>query len=178
DMLQLAKSLADEPLILFNPRHRDDGRRPLTCRTRLLHTLPSWSMLHDGLAQRLLELDWQRIFVLRGPQAEDKALAASFLAAARKFGLRIVETRDFVAGNDPRKRDQINIKLLTGGSDYDALFVADALGDFARIGDEQRIIIAAARQQFDIDLVAFPWIVAGHEIARFDDAQTKFPGRG
>jgi ABC transporter substrate binding protein (PQQ-dependent alcohol dehydrogenase system) len=89
-------------------------------------------MLHDGLAQRLLELDWRRILVLRGPQAEDKALAASFLASARKFGLRIVEMRDFVAGNDPRKRDQINIKLLTGGIDYDALFVADALGDFAR----------------------------------------------
>jgi ABC transporter substrate binding protein (PQQ-dependent alcohol dehydrogenase system) len=132
DMLRLAKNLADEPLVLFNPRHRDDGLRPLTCRTRLLHTLPSWSMLHDGLAQRLLELDWRRIFVLRGPQAEDKALAASFLASARKFGLRIVEMRDFVAGNDPRKRDQINIKLLTGGIDYDALFVADALGDFAR----------------------------------------------
>lgn len=132
DMLRLAKSLADQPLVLFNPRHRDDGLRPLTCRTQLLHTLPSWSMLHDGLAQRLLELDWRRIFVLRGPQAEDKALAASFLASAKKFGLRIVELRDFVAGNDPRKRDQINIKLLTGGIDYDALFVADALGDFAR----------------------------------------------
>ena len=132
DLLRLAKSLADQPLVLFNPRHRDDRLRPLTCRTRLLHTLPSWSMLHDGLAQRLLELDWRRIFVLRGPQDEDKALAASFLASARKFGLRIVELRDFVAGNDPRKRDQINIRLLTGGIDYDALFVADALGDFAR----------------------------------------------
>ena len=132
DMLRLAKGLAEEPLILFNPRHRDDELRSRTCRTRLLHTLPSWSMLHDALAQRLLELDWRRIFVLRGPQAEDKALAASFLASARKFGLRIVEMRDFVAGNDPRKRDQINIKLLTGGIDYDVLFVADALGDFAR----------------------------------------------
>ena len=57
-------------------------------------------MLHDGLAQRLLELDWRRLFVLRGPLAEDKALAASFLASAKKFGLRVVEMRDFVAGND------------------------------------------------------------------------------
>jgi ABC transporter substrate binding protein (PQQ-dependent alcohol dehydrogenase system) len=132
EMVQLAQSMAGEPLILFNARHRDDGLRPQTCRTRLLHTLPSWSMLHDGLAQRLLELDWRRILLLRGPLAEDKALAASFLSSAKKFGLRIVETRDFVAGNDPRRRDQINIKLLTSGVDYDALFVADALGDFAR----------------------------------------------
>jgi ABC transporter substrate binding protein (PQQ-dependent alcohol dehydrogenase system) len=132
ETLQLARSMSADPLILFNARHRDDALRSLACRTRLLHTLPSWSMLHDALAQRLLELDWRRILVLRGPQAEDKALAASFLGSARKFGLRIVELRDFVAGNDPRKRDQINIRLLTGGIDYDALFVADAIGDFAR----------------------------------------------
>jgi len=132
EMLQLAKAVASDPVVLFNARHRDDELRLQTCRTRLLHTLPSRSMLHDALAQRLLELDWRRIFLLRGPLAEDRALAASFLASAKKFGLRIVEVRDFVAGNDPRKRDQINIKLLTGGIDYDALFVADALGDFAR----------------------------------------------
>jgi ABC transporter substrate binding protein (PQQ-dependent alcohol dehydrogenase system) len=132
EMVRLAKTVASDPIVLFNARHRDDDLRLQTCRTRLLHTLPSWSMLHDALAQRLLELDWRRIFVLRGPLAEDRALAASFLASAKKFGLRIVEVRDFVAGNDPRKRDQINIKLLTGGIDYDALFVADALGDFAR----------------------------------------------
>jgi len=129
---QVARALAADPMLLFNARHRDDGLRSQTCQTRLLHTLPSWSMLHDALAQRLLELDWRRILVLRGPNAEDQALATSFVAAAKKFGLRIVETRDFVAGNDPRKRDQINIRLLTGGVDYDALFVADALGDFAR----------------------------------------------
>ena len=133
DTLQLAKSMSEQPLILFNARHRDDAMRSLTCRTRLLHTLPSWSMLHDALAQRLLELDWRRILVLRGPQPEDKALATSFLGSAKKFGLRIVELRDFVAGNDPRRRDQINVRLLTGGVDYDALFVADAIGDFARM---------------------------------------------
>src|SRR5262245_28805693 len=61
EMLQLANSMSDVPLILFNARHRDDGLRVKACRTRLLHTLPSWSMLHDALAQRLLELDWRRI---------------------------------------------------------------------------------------------------------------------
>jgi hypothetical protein len=38
--------------------------------------------------------------------------------------------RDFAAGSDPRRRDQVNVRLLTGGADYDALFVADARGDF------------------------------------------------
>ena len=84
-----------------------------------------WSMLHDGLAQGLLALDWRRILVLRGPQPPDQMLSASFLGSAKKFGLRIAEARDFVAGNDPRKRDQINVRLLTGGVDYDAVRVSN-----------------------------------------------------
>jgi ABC transporter substrate binding protein (PQQ-dependent alcohol dehydrogenase system) len=133
DQVQVAGALASEPLVLFNARHRDDDLRVRTCRARLLHTLPSWSMLHDALAQVLLSLDWKRVLVLRGPQPEDKELAVSFLASAKKFGLRAAEVRDFAAGNDPRRRDQVNVRLLTGGADYDALFVADAQGDFARM---------------------------------------------
>jgi ABC transporter substrate binding protein (PQQ-dependent alcohol dehydrogenase system) len=133
DQIQVAGALAAEPLLLFNARHRDDDLRLKTCGARLLHTQPSWSMLHDALAQVLLSLDWKRILVLRGPQPEDGELAVSFLASAKKFGLRAVDVRDFAAGNDPRRRDQINVRLLTGGADYDALFVADAQGDFARM---------------------------------------------
>jgi len=133
DMIEAAAALAGEPLLLFNARHRDDDLRLKTCRARLLHTQPSWSMLHDALAQVLLSLDWKRVLVLRGPQPEDKERAASFLASAKKFGLRAADVRDFVAGNDPRRRDQVNVRLLTGGADYDALFVADAQGDFSRM---------------------------------------------
>ena len=133
DQIQVAGALAGEPLLLFNARHRDDDLRLKTCGARLFHTQPSWSMLHDAMAQVLLSLDWKRILVLRGPQPEDEELAASFLASAKKFGLRAVDARDFAAGNDPRRRDQINVRLLTGGADYDVLFVADAQGDFARM---------------------------------------------
>lgn len=132
-LVQIAKALATEPLLLFNSRHRDDVLRLQACATHLLHTMPSWSMLHDGLAQALLALDWRRILVLRGPRAQDRELSLSFLASAKKFGLKIAEVRDFVAGNDPRKRDKINVRLLTGGVDYDAVFVADSDGDFARM---------------------------------------------
>ncbi|MPN28645.1 hypothetical protein SDC9_176088 [bioreactor metagenome] len=34
--------------------------------------------------------------------------------------------------NDPRQRNQGNVGLLTAGSDYDAIFVADSDGEFAR----------------------------------------------
>jgi ABC transporter substrate binding protein (PQQ-dependent alcohol dehydrogenase system) len=37
-----------------------------------------------------------------------------------------------VLGRDPRQRSQNNVALLTASADYDAVFVADATGEFAR----------------------------------------------
>ena len=44
----------------------------------------------------------------------------------------MVGVRDFVLGSDPRDREQNNIALLTTGVDYDAVFVADSLGQVGR----------------------------------------------
>jgi ABC transporter substrate binding protein (PQQ-dependent alcohol dehydrogenase system) len=132
DVDDVARALANDSLVLFQARHRDDDLRLSTCRTRLFHTMPSWSMLMDALAQDLMALDWRRVLVLEGPRAADKTIAAAFLASAKKFGLRVSDVRTFVFGNDPRKRDQSNVRLLTGGADYDTVFVADADGEFAR----------------------------------------------
>ncbi len=43
-----------------------------------------------------------------------------------------MEKRPFLLSNDPRQRDQGNVSLLTAGPDYDAVFVADSDGEFAR----------------------------------------------
>jgi len=37
-----------------------------------------------------------------------------------------------VLSNDPRLRDQTNIPILTGGIDYDVVFIADELGEVGR----------------------------------------------
>lgn len=129
----VAKALAKDGPILINARHRDDDLRVAACRTRMLHVLPSRSMYMDALAQGLLAAGWRDVLVLQGPEKEDRGWASAFLASAKKFGLRIVVTRDFSFGNDPRKRDQINIRLLTGNAEYDVVFVADESGDFARV---------------------------------------------
>ncbi|MSO85103.1 MAG: branched-chain amino acid ABC transporter substrate-binding protein [Rhodospirillales bacterium] len=127
-----ANALAKDGPILINARHREDDLRVAACRSRLLHVLPSWSMYMDALAQGLLAAGWRDVLVLQGPEKEDRRIASTFLSSAKKFGLRIVATRDFVFGNDPRKRDQINIRLLTSNAEYDVVFVADESGDFAR----------------------------------------------
>lgn len=131
DMLAAALGSASEPLILFNARHMDVDLRQRTCRTNLFHTMPSLDMLTDGLAQGLLARNWTRILVLEGETPGDSAFSTAFQDSARKFGLTIVDVRHFVLGNDPRQREQNNVRLLTGGARYHVVFVADTTREFA-----------------------------------------------
>jgi ABC transporter substrate binding protein (PQQ-dependent alcohol dehydrogenase system) len=89
-------------------------------------------MLADALAQFLRFKKWTEILVLRGPAPEDAAETAAFTRAARRFGLTITAERPFILSNDPRRREQDNVALLTGGASYDVVYVADAEGTFAR----------------------------------------------
>ena len=121
-----------DDLILFNIRHPDDRLRAAGCAPALLHTLPSRAMLADALAQYLAARGWRRVLVLAGEDAASAATAAAFAGAARKFGLKIVETRIFELTNDPRRRDRNNVALLTGGASHDVVFLADEIGEFGR----------------------------------------------
>ena len=89
-------------------------------------------MQTDAMAQFLVLKKWRSILLLEGPRPDDKLLSAAFQASAKRFGLKIVEKRGFVLSNDPRQRDQGNTGLLTAGADYEAVFVADTDGEFAR----------------------------------------------
>jgi ABC transporter substrate binding protein (PQQ-dependent alcohol dehydrogenase system) len=98
----------------------------------MLSVIPSRAMLADALAQFLVARKWPSVLVLRGPLPEDKENADAFAHAAKRFGLSVAATRDFIVSNDPRHRDQDNIALLTGDASYDVVYVADADGTFAR----------------------------------------------
>ena len=132
DVVRVATALRTVPIAFLNARHRNDELRLAACGTGLFHTMPSWSMLQDGLGQSLLELNWRRVLVLQGPGEEDQTVAKAFETSAKKFGLRVTEVRPFAPGNDPRKRYQTNVRLLTANADYDAIFVADTDGEFGR----------------------------------------------
>jgi ABC transporter substrate binding protein (PQQ-dependent alcohol dehydrogenase system) len=119
-------------VILFNIRHGDDALRGEGCAAALFHTLPSTGMLTDAVAQYLKSRSWTRLLLLVGDADGDASLADSFTLSARKFGVNILASRSFVLSNDPREREQNNIKLLTGSPDYDVIFLADNLGDFGR----------------------------------------------
>jgi ABC transporter substrate binding protein (PQQ-dependent alcohol dehydrogenase system) len=128
----LAAATRGRGLLLVNVSAPDDELRAAACQQHLLHTMPSRSMLADALAQYLVKRNWRRVMLLQGPLPEDQATVTAFRRTARKFGIKIVQRRDFIATNDPRQRDRNNILLLTAGPAHDAVFVADARRDFAR----------------------------------------------
>lgn len=131
-MQKAASDLAGLALPLFNTRHRDAGLRLAACRTHLFHTMPSWDMLEDGLAQGLAKRNWKRVLVIESDDPADKSVSAAFQASAAKFGLAVVAVKSFVPGSDPRVREKNNPRLITGEADYDVVFVAGQGGDFAR----------------------------------------------
>jgi ABC transporter substrate binding protein (PQQ-dependent alcohol dehydrogenase system) len=129
---ELARRLADRPIILFNISAPDDSLRGADCAANLLHTYPSEAMLTDALMQYLATKDWLQILVLQGPAPEDAAVVAALQHSAKKFQGRILEIKPFLLTNDPRNREQNNIVLMTSGSRYDVVFVADSSGELGR----------------------------------------------
>lgn len=129
---KVVKEFDAADITFFNVAARDDRLRADYCNADLLHTIPSDAMRNDALAQYLVSRHWRKVLVLRGPRRMDVVLAQSFQRSAKRYGLDIVATRDFILGSNPRERDKNNPKLLTSGVDYDAVYVADTEGEFAR----------------------------------------------
>ncbi len=127
-----ASRLAGAPLLLFNVRNKDDDLRNENCAPNLYHTVPSYRMLTDALVQYLFKKGWKKVLVLRGPSEADRAYADSFLASARRMRLEVVGDRKFELTNDPRRRGDSNVALITGGLDHDVIFIADRRGEFSR----------------------------------------------
>lgn len=128
---KLAESNKDKPLALMNISSADNTLRSKACQPNLYHLLPSHAMQTDAIAQYLISKKWRNILHLKGNSEADQHVAQSFERSAKRFGLKIQETRDFVLSNDPRERDKNNVNLLTRG-DFDAIFVSDTQGEFAR----------------------------------------------
>lgn len=129
---ELSKAVRERELLLFNVSAPDDALRQEQCQRNLLHTLPNHAMNADALTQFLVAKKWRSVLMLEGPRADDRLIAAAFERAAKRFGVKIVETKKFVLSNDPRQREQGSVALLTAGAEHDVVFVADSDGEFAR----------------------------------------------
>lgn len=174
---QVAAGVRGKDLLLFNVAAADDELRQAKCQANLLHTLPSHAMRGDALAQYLVAQKWRKILVLQGPYAEDAQIASAFARAARRFGLKIVDTRRFVLSNDPRQRDLGNVGLLTAGDDYDAVFVADSEGEFARTVPYQTVRPRPVVGSEGLTATAWSWAWERHGAPQLNTRFEKQAGR-
>jgi len=119
-------------LPVLNLSETADNLRQQDCRARLFHLMPSERMRTDALAQTLISRKWTKLLLLTGSSPQDQARAATAQASMKRYGLQVVASKPFKLSADPRERDMANPLLLTAGSTYDAVWVIDSDGEFAR----------------------------------------------
>ncbi len=119
-------------LPVLNLSDAADRLRQQDCRANLFHLIPSERMRADALAQTLVARKWTKLLLLTGPSPQDALRAATAQASVKRYGLQVVASKPFKLSADPRERDLANPLLLTAGSSYDAVWVVDSDGEFAR----------------------------------------------
>jgi ABC transporter substrate binding protein (PQQ-dependent alcohol dehydrogenase system) len=119
-------------LPVLNLSDASDRLRQQDCRARLFHLIPSERMRSDALAQTLVSRKWSKVLLLVGSGPQDAMRAATVQASIKRYGLQVVASKPFKLSADPRERDLANPLLLTAGNSYDAVWVVDSDGEFAR----------------------------------------------
>jgi ABC transporter substrate binding protein (PQQ-dependent alcohol dehydrogenase system) len=154
----LAAAVKGRDVLLFNATAPEDSLRREVCAREIVHTLPSLAMSMDGLMQYLAFRKWRDILVLQGPAPADAVMTKAFENSAKKFGQRIVASKQFKAGTDPRERELNNPALLSAGTrDYDVTFVADDAFEFARQVPYQTVRARPVVGSIDLEPVAWHW---------------------
>ena len=128
---QVAAATRDLKVTLLNTTAHEDFLRE-RCYPNLLHTAASDRQLADALVQLLRVRNWTNVLVLFGQNPRDKVLADVFTAAAQRLRLNVVDTRQVTQSTDSESMEQNNTLLVTGGVDYDVIYIADTQGDYAR----------------------------------------------
>jgi ABC transporter substrate binding protein (PQQ-dependent alcohol dehydrogenase system) len=125
--------------LIFNVQAKDDALRGEACYRNLLHVIPSYAMLADGLAQYLMWKRWDEWFLVVGTGDDDKLFADALRRAAKRFNAEIVEEKVFDAAPGARRTDtgyaqiQKQMPVFTQDVDYDVLVVSDlrdAFGEY------------------------------------------------
>ncbi|MBA2127702.1 branched-chain amino acid ABC transporter substrate-binding protein [Hyphomicrobium methylovorum] len=131
-ILKLSDALSGKPAIIFNVGNPDDRLREEDCRANVMHVAPTRTMLADALGQYLAWKQWRNWFLVSGPRPEDKLLADAYRRAAKKFGAKIVEDREFKQETGSRRADggfeQVQQQIpsfMQRAKDHDVVVVAD-----------------------------------------------------
>jgi ABC transporter substrate binding protein (PQQ-dependent alcohol dehydrogenase system) len=119
-------------LAMVNVGENADSLREQDCRPNVFHTIPSLRMQQDAIAQTLVARRWSKLLVLHSELPDDQVALSGMQSTLNRYRLKPIATRIFKLSADPRDREKANVSLLTSGVDYDAIWVVDTQGDFAR----------------------------------------------
>jgi ABC transporter substrate binding protein (PQQ-dependent alcohol dehydrogenase system) len=138
EVLKASDAAKPRGLVILNAGAIDDRLREEDCRANVVHVAPSRSMLADGLAQYLVWKTWRKWLLVTGSHDKDKLFAAALKRAAKRFGARIVEEREFTDTGGARRTDsgiveiQRQMPMFTQSApDHDVLVAADESEVFA-----------------------------------------------
>ena len=131
ELINIVSKISDLNIAVINVSSKNNELRSFNCNKNLFHTIPIERMLTASLAQYLSDKKWRKVLILTGPLEIDKAKSVSFIESAKQFGLKIVDNKSFLLGNDPRARDQNDLDFLTGSAKYDAVYISDTHREFS-----------------------------------------------
>ena len=132
-LLAIADLPAAKGALLFNVSAPDMPLRSAECRGNVFHTLPSLAMRTDALVQFLVKKRWVDLALISGTNPQDTAYSDALKRSLTKFGLKIGGEKTWAYDADMRRNAAQEVPLFTQDlGDYDALLVADEIGDFGR----------------------------------------------
>ena len=133
ELLALADLPQAEGVLLFNISAQDGALRDTQCRGNVLHTITSYAMRSDALAQFLSKKRWTNWALISGPDPRDAAFAGALRGSAKKFGLKLRDEKTWSFEADMRRNAAQDVPVFTQSlKSHDVLLVADEIGDFGR----------------------------------------------
>ncbi len=130
-LLRLSALPEAQDVLFFNALQSADELRSAACRSNVLHTMASRSMLSDALMQFYNFRKWRDVFLIEGTHEGDNAYAQALRRSAKKFGIKIRHDKKWLVNADIRRTAAQEIPAFTQARKYDALVVADEQRDFA-----------------------------------------------
>ncbi len=138
DLLRLTDRAAEAGALVFNASAPDTALRGADCRGNLLHTATSHAQQADAVAQFAIWKKWTDWVLVSGSNPGDVALAEAYRRAARKFGARIVDEREFEDTGGSRRTDSGHVLVqrqlpvfMQGLKSHDIVIAADETDYFA-----------------------------------------------
>lgn len=129
-LLSIAQMAIEHKVLLFNVSESDDELRFASCNDSVFHTIPSYGMRADALAQFMLKKRWIKWFLINGSDNEDLAFSRALKRSAKRFGMNLVAEKTWSFQHDARRTAQAEIPVFTQGPEYDVVVVADIKGLF------------------------------------------------